>query len=79
MQSGLVNDEIVRLRAKYPDKPLYVVVEVSVSGGFCERLVDFHTQLVVVHRDRELREFATFSKATCGWQSPIRCRTRRKG
>ncbi len=35
VQSGLVNDEIVRLRAKYPDKPLYVVVEdICASGGY---------------------------------------------
>ena len=35
VQAGLVNDEIRRLRAKYPDKPLYVVVEdVCASGGY---------------------------------------------
>ena len=35
MQAGLVNDEIRRLRGKYPDKPLYVVVEdVCASGGY---------------------------------------------
>lgn len=35
VQAGLVNDEIRRLRAKYPEKPLYVVVEdVCASGGY---------------------------------------------
>lgn len=35
VQSGLVNDEIRRLRAKYPEKPLHVVVEdVCASGGY---------------------------------------------
>ena len=35
VQSGLINDEIRRLRAKYPDKPLYAVVEdVCASGGY---------------------------------------------
>ncbi len=35
VQAGLVNDEIRRLRAKYPDKPLYAVVEdLCASGGY---------------------------------------------
>lgn len=35
VQAGIVNDEIRRLRAKYPDKPLYAVVEdVCASGGY---------------------------------------------
>jgi len=35
VQAGMVNDEIRRLRAKYPDKPLYVVVEdMCASGGY---------------------------------------------
>jgi protease IV len=35
VQSGIINDEIRRLRAKYPDKPLYVVVEdMCASGGY---------------------------------------------
>lgn len=35
VQSGIINDEIRRLRAKYPKKPLYVVVEdVCASGGY---------------------------------------------
>jgi len=35
VQAGLINDEITRLRATYPDKPLYVVVdEVCASGGY---------------------------------------------
>jgi protease IV len=35
VQSGINNDEIRRLRAKYPDKPLYVVVEdMCASGGY---------------------------------------------
>ncbi|WP_153108691.1 S49 family peptidase [Propionivibrio limicola] len=35
VQSGIVYDEIVRLRAKYPKTPLYVVVEdVCASGGY---------------------------------------------
>ena len=35
VQSGIVYDEIRRLRAKYPDKPLYVVVEdLCASGGY---------------------------------------------
>lgn len=35
VQSGIVYDEIKRLRAKHPDKPLYVVVEdLCASGGY---------------------------------------------
>ncbi|MDR2189500.1 MAG: S49 family peptidase [Azonexus sp.] len=35
VQAGIVHDEIKRLRAKYPDKPLYVVVEdMCASGGY---------------------------------------------
>lgn len=35
VQSGMINDEIRRLRAKYPQKPLYAVVEdVCASGGY---------------------------------------------
>jgi len=35
VQAGMVNDEIRRLRAKYPDKPLYAVVEdICASGGY---------------------------------------------
>jgi len=35
VQSGIINDEIVRLRAKHPNIPLYVVVEdVCASGGY---------------------------------------------
>ena len=35
VQSGIINDEIRRLRGKYPDIPLYVVVEdVCASGGY---------------------------------------------
>ena len=35
VQAGLINDEIERLRAKYPTKPLYAVVEeVCASGGY---------------------------------------------
>lgn len=35
VQAGIVNDEIHRLRAKYPDKPLYAVVEdICASGGY---------------------------------------------
>ena len=35
VQSGYINDEIKRLRAKYPDKPLYAVVEdLCASGGY---------------------------------------------
>ena len=35
VQAGIVYDEIKRLRAKYPDKPLYVVVEdLCASGGY---------------------------------------------
>jgi protease IV len=35
VQAGMINDEIKRLRANYPDKPLYVVVEeLCASGGY---------------------------------------------
>lgn len=35
VQSGYINDEIVRLREKYSDKPLYVVItDVCASGGY---------------------------------------------
>ena len=35
VQSGYINDEMRRLRAKYPDKPLYVVVQdLCASGGY---------------------------------------------
>ncbi|WP_018610060.1 S49 family peptidase [Uliginosibacterium gangwonense] len=35
VQAGLINDEIRRLRAKYPGKPVYAVVEdVCASGGY---------------------------------------------
>lgn len=35
VQAGMVNDEIKRLRAKYPEKPLYAVVEdLCASGGY---------------------------------------------
>lgn len=35
VQAGYINDEIKRLRAKYPDIPLYAVVEdVCASGGY---------------------------------------------
>jgi protease-4 len=35
VQSGYINDEIVRLRAKYPEKHLYVVVQdLCASGGY---------------------------------------------
>jgi protease IV len=35
VQAGMINDEIRRLRAKYPDIPLYAVVEdVCASGGY---------------------------------------------
>lgn len=35
VQSGIVNDEIRRLRGKFPEKPLHVVVEdVCASGGY---------------------------------------------
>ena len=35
VQAGIVNDEIRRLRAKYPDKPIYAVVEdLCASGGY---------------------------------------------
>ncbi len=35
VQAGYVNDEIARLRSKYPDKPLYAVVtDICASGGY---------------------------------------------
>jgi protease IV len=35
VQSGIVYDEIKRLRAKYPEKPFYVVIEdICASGGY---------------------------------------------
>ena len=35
VQAGIINDEMRRLRAKHPDKPLYAVVEdVCASGGY---------------------------------------------
>lgn len=35
VQAGMINDEIHRLRAKYPEKPLYAVVEdICASGGY---------------------------------------------
>jgi len=35
VQSGYINDEIVRLRAKYPEKPLHaVIVDICASGGY---------------------------------------------
>ncbi len=35
VQSGYINDEIVRLKKKYPDKPLYAVVQdICASGGY---------------------------------------------
>jgi protease IV len=35
VQSGIINDEIRRLRALYPNKPLHVVVEdICASGGY---------------------------------------------
>lgn len=35
VQSGYINDEMVRLREKYPDKPLYaVIVDIGASGGY---------------------------------------------
>jgi len=35
VQAGMINDEIRRLRAKYPEKPVYAVVEdVCASGGY---------------------------------------------
>ncbi len=35
VQAGIIHDEIRRLRAKYPDTPLYAVVEeVCASGGY---------------------------------------------
>lgn len=35
VQAGIVNDEIYRLRQKYPDKPIHAVVEdICASGGY---------------------------------------------
>jgi protease-4 len=35
VQAGIINDEILRLRKQYPNKPLYVVVdEICASGGY---------------------------------------------
>jgi protease IV len=35
VQAGIIHDEILRLRAKHPDTPLYVVVEeICASGGY---------------------------------------------
>ena len=35
VQAGYINDEIVRLRALYPDTPLYaVIVDIAASGGY---------------------------------------------
>jgi protease-4 len=35
VQAGMIHDEIKRLRAKYPEKPIYVVVEeICASGGY---------------------------------------------
>jgi len=35
VQAGMINDEILRLRKAYPNKPLYVVVdEICASGGY---------------------------------------------
>ena len=35
VQSGIIHDEILRLRAKYPEKPVHVVVEeICASGGY---------------------------------------------
>ncbi|HEX2604219.1 MAG TPA: S49 family peptidase [Oxalicibacterium sp.] len=35
VQAGIINDEITRLRQKYPKKPLYVVVDdICASGGY---------------------------------------------
>ena len=35
VQAGMVNDEILRLRRKFPDKPIYTVIEdVCASGGY---------------------------------------------
>ncbi|HCY61724.1 MAG TPA: S49 family peptidase [Oxalobacteraceae bacterium] len=35
VQAGMINDEMTRLRAEYPKKPLYVVVdEMCASGGY---------------------------------------------
>ena len=35
VQAGYINDEIIRLRAKYPDRPLYAVIsDICASGGY---------------------------------------------
>src|SRR5690606_18461783 len=35
VQAGIINDEMTRLRTKYPKKPLYVVVtDICASGGY---------------------------------------------
>jgi protease-4 len=35
VQAGYINDEIIRLRNKYPDKPLYAVItDICASGGY---------------------------------------------
>jgi protease IV len=35
VQAGIINDEILRLRKKYPEKPLYAVVDdICASGGY---------------------------------------------
>nr|VFK64265.1 MAG: protease-4 [Candidatus Kentron sp. TUN] len=35
VQAGYINDEIVRLRSKYPDTPLYAVItDICASGGY---------------------------------------------
>jgi protease-4 len=35
VQAGYINDEIRRLRAKYPEKPLYAVIaDICASGGY---------------------------------------------
>jgi protease-4 len=35
VQSGYINDEILRLRKEYPDKPLYAVIsDICASGGY---------------------------------------------
>ena len=35
VQAGYINDEIIRLRAKYPDIPLYAVIsDICASGGY---------------------------------------------
>lgn len=35
VQAGIINDEILRLRKKYPEKPLYAVIDdICASGGY---------------------------------------------